>query len=116
AGDKEKFHAWIKTVPYTMGNPLYHWSHLELKKYFGYDEVIREENWEAMWEQLNQVVQSDSFSAQNLIKNSNVKVICTTDDPADNLEYHIKIAEDKNIEAKVLPTFRPDKGLNISAA
>lgn len=115
ASDKEKFHAWIQTVPYTMGNPLYHWSHLELKKYFNYDEAIREENWEAMWEQLNRIVQSDSFSVQTLIKNSNVKVICTTDDPADNLEYHIKIAEDKNIEAKVLPAFRPDKGLGIAA-
>lgn len=115
AGDKEKFHAWIQTVPHTMGNPLYHWSHLELKKYFNYDEVINEKNWEQLWEKLNKVVQSDSFSAQNLIKDSNVKVICTTDDPADNLEYHIRIAEDEGIEAKVLPTFRPDKGLGISA-
>ncbi|AIY05683.1 putative glucuronate isomerase [Planococcus sp. PAMC 21323] len=116
AGDKEKFHAWIRTVPYTMGNPLYHWSHLELKKYFGYDDAIKEENWEELWEKLNQIVQSDNFSARKLIQSSNVKVICTTDDPADSLEYHIQIAEDETIETKVLPTFRPDKGLGISAA
>ena len=115
ASDKEKFHAWIQTVPYTMGNPLYHWSHLELKKYFDYDEVIKEENWEELWSKLTKVVQSDSFSARNLIRKSNVKVICTTDDPADNLEYHKQIALDRTIEAKVLPTFRPDKGLGISA-
>ncbi|TWT06546.1 glucuronate isomerase [Planococcus sp. CPCC 101016] len=114
ATDKEKFRAWIQTVPYTMGNPLYHWSHLELKKYFNYDEVIREENWEEMWEQLNEIVQSKSFSARNLIKNSNVNVICTTDDPADSLEYHIQIAEDSSFETKVLPAFRPDKGLGLS--
>lgn len=115
ASDKEKFHAWIRTVPHTMGNPLYHWSHLELKKYFNYDEVIKEENWEAMWEQLNELVQSDAFSVRKLVKDSNVKVICTTDDPADNLEYHMQIAADASVEAKVLPTFRPDKGLAISA-
>ncbi|TWT01758.1 glucuronate isomerase [Planomicrobium sp. CPCC 101079] len=113
AEDKEKFRAWIQTVPYTMGNPLYHWSHLEVKRYFGYDKVIKEENWEEMWEQFNERVHSDSFSAQGIIKDSNVKAIFTTDDPAETLNYHEAIEKNENIEAKVLPTFRPDKGLNL---
>ncbi|MBU8880709.1 glucuronate isomerase [Bacillus sp. FJAT-29790] len=114
APDKEKFHAWIKTVPYTMGNPLYHWSHLELNRYFQYDKAVKEENWEELWDHCNEVVKSPAFSAVNLIKESNVKVICTTDDPIDTLEHHVKIASTNNVEAKVLPTFRPDKGLDIS--
>jgi len=112
--DKEKFHKWIQTIPYTIGNPLYHWAHLELNRYFNYSATIREDNWEEIWNHCNEVVQSRSFSAQNLIKQSNVKVIGTTDDPIDTLEYHKKIAEDHNIDTKVLPSFRPDKALNIS--
>lgn len=111
--DKEKFQKWIQTIPYTMGNPLYHWAHLELSRYFNYTEAVKEENWEEIWEHCNQVVQSEDFSVRNLIKKSNVKVIGTTDDPVDTLEYHKKIAENGDINTKVLPSFRPDKGLDI---
>lgn len=113
ASDKEKFQKWIQTIPYTMGNPLYHWAHLELSRYFNYNDAIKEENWEEIWEHCNRIVQSDDFSVRKLIKKSNVKVIGTTDDPIDTLEYHKKIAENKEIEAEVLPSFRPDKGLDI---
>ncbi|WP_226681950.1 glucuronate isomerase [Sutcliffiella horikoshii] len=112
ASDKEKFQAWIKTVPYTVGNPLYHWTHLELKRYFNYSKVVKEEDWEAIWETCNEQLQLDTFTAQQLIKESNVKVICTTDDPIDNLQHHHTIKA-SSLTAKVLPTFRPDKALEI---
>lgn len=113
ASDKEKFAAWAKTVPYTLGNALYHWTHLELKNYFGIDELLNEDNWEQVWEHCNELLQKDDYSVKGLIKRSNVKVICTTDDPTDDLFYHEEISK-QDFPVKVLPTFRPDKGLEIN--
>ncbi len=111
--DKEKFLKWAETMPNCIGNPLYHWAHLELKRYFGIYELLSPETAEGIWEQCNQMLQQEDFTAKNLISRSNVKVICTTDDPVDSLEYHRTIADDKTFTTKVLPTFRPDKGINI---
>jgi glucuronate isomerase len=113
ADDKEKFLKWAETMKYCLGNPLYHWAHLELKAYFGIDQILSSETAEGIWEKCNKMLQANDFSAKNLIKKSNVKVICTTDDPTDSLEYHMEILKDKAFEVKVLPTFRPDKGINI---
>ena len=111
---KEKFAAWAKTVPYTLGNALYHWTHIELKKYFGIEELLNEESYEKIWDRCNELLQQDDYSTQEIIKRSNVKVICTTDDPTDDLHYHEQIANLPDFPVKVLPTFRPDKGLEIN--
>ncbi|WP_139070150.1 glucuronate isomerase [Bacillus sp. FJAT-27225] len=113
ADPKEKFAAWAKTVPNTLGNPLYHWTHLELKKYFGIEELLDETSWERIWDKCNELLEKDEYSVQNLILRSNVKVICTTDDPTDDLQYHEQIAN-SNFPVTVLPTFRPDKGVEIN--
>lgn len=110
---KVKFMKFAETMPYLLGNPLYHWTHLELKRYFGIDKVISPETAEEIWDTCNTMLKSDDLSARGLILNSNVEVICTTDDPVDNLEYHRAIREDKSFPVKVLPAFRPDKALNI---
>lgn len=112
ASDKEKFFEWVRTLQSAIGNPLYHWSHLELKNYFGYDGVICSENAEEIWNLCNEKLASPDFSARKLIERSSVEVICTTDDPADDLKWHKKIAE-SDFSVKVLPSFRPDKALNI---
>ncbi len=111
--DKEKFLKWAETMPNCIGNPLYHWTHLELRRYFGINELLSPATAESIWERCNALLQQDGFTARNLIKRSNVKVVCTTDDPVDSLEYHKAIAEDKTFDIKVLPAFRPDKGINI---
>lgn len=111
--DYDKFMAWARTLPKAIGNPLYHWTHLELQRYFGIRETLSEKTAKTIWEKANNLIVNSDFSARNLIKKSNVKVICTTDDPIDNLEYHIKLKEDKDFSAKVLPTFRPDKAVEI---
>lgn len=113
ASDKEKFEAWAKTVPNCLGNPLYHWTHLELKRYFGIDELLSSENWERIWNECNEKLASEEYFVQGLIKRSNVNVICTTDDPTDDLSFHKQIKQ-QNFSVKVLPTFRPDKGLEIN--
>lgn len=112
--DYEKFFAWAKTLPKAAGNPLYHWTHLELQRYFGIYENLNEKTAESIWDKANLLIQEEGFSARALIKKSNVKVICTTDDPTDSLEYHIKLKEDKDFDVKVLPTFRPDKAVEIT--
>lgn len=114
ANDYEKFMAWAKTMPMAIGNPLYHWTHLELKRYFAVNEALNEKTAPAIWEKANQLLNSVGFGARDLITKSNVKVLCTTDDPIDSLEYHIKIKEDSEFDVEVLPTFRPDKGLQIN--
>jgi glucuronate isomerase len=114
ASDYEKFMAWARTMPMTIGNPLYHWTHLELQRYFGIKDVLNEETAPAIWEKINELLSGEGFGARNLIKKSNVKAICTTDDPTDSLEYHISIKKDTEFDVKVLPTFRPDKGLQIN--
>jgi glucuronate isomerase len=113
AGDKEKFLKWAQTMPYCLGNPLYHWTHLELRRYFGIDKLLSPSTAEEIWDTCNNMLQSDDFSARSLIKRSNVKVVCTTDDPVDSLEHHISIAKDESFDVKVLPALRPDKGINI---
>ncbi|MBR2381509.1 MAG: glucuronate isomerase [Clostridia bacterium] len=110
ADEYEKFKAFARTIPYLIGNPLYHWTHLELKRYFDIDETLNEESCERIWNRVNECLAKDEFSAQNLIKRSNVAIICTTDDPLDTLEYHEQL---KNFETKILPTFRPDKAVEI---
>lgn len=115
ASDYEKFFAWCQTVPKIIGNPLYTWTHLELKRFFGVDLIINEENALSIWEAVNDKLATSAFSRRAIIRNSNVKVICTTDDPTDDLMFHQKLATDES-DFKVLPTFRPDKALNIDAA
>jgi len=112
--DYEKFLAWAKTISVAIGNPLYHWTHLELKRFFGIDEPLNEKTAPDIWEKVNAMITGDGFSVRQLIKKSNVKVICTTDDPIDSLEYHLGIKKDKSFDVKVLPTFRPDKALGIN--
>ncbi len=111
--DKDKFFKWAETIPNCLGNPLFHWTHLELRRYFGITELLSPDTAESIWERCNEMLKRDEFTAKNLIKRSNVKVICTTDDPLDSLEYHKIIADDKTFDIKVLPAFRPDKGMNI---
>lgn len=113
AEDKDKFLRWAETVPYTIGNPLYHWTHLELQRFFGVDILLNPQSAEAVWEKCNELLEKEEFTVRELIKRSNVKVICTTDDPIDTLEYHKAIAEDTAFDVKVLPAFRPDKAINI---
>ena len=113
ASDREKFQKWAEILPKLIGNPLYHWSHLELQRYFGYTGHLNGNTAEEVWNLCNEKLHEDSMSVRNLIKQSNVKLICTTDDPADTLEWHKKIAEDPSFEVKVLPAWRPDKAMNI---
>ena len=113
AGDKEKFLKWIYALSIAIGNPLYHWSHLELKRYFGFDGHVTPEKGEELWNKCNEVITSGKFKAKDIINISNVEILCTTDDPADTLEYHDKIKEDSSFKCKVLPAFRPDNAMNI---
>jgi len=113
ASDYEKFMAWAKTLSVAIGNPLYHWAHLELQRFFGINEVLNEKTAPAIWEKANLLITRDDFRVRDLIKKSNVETLCTTDDPADSLVYHLKLKEDKEFYVNVLPTFRPDKGIEI---
>lgn len=115
ASDEEKFAKWSEVLPYTVGNPLFHWSALELKAYFGVEEQLNPHNWRNIYEQCNAMIAQDGFTARGLITRSNVKWICTTDDPVDDLRYHALIAGDKEFKTGVTPTFRPDKALLIEA-
>ncbi|MDT8717396.1 glucuronate isomerase [Clostridium sp. 19966] len=116
SSDYEKFLAWAKTIPMTIGNPLYHWTHLELQRFFGIYDVLNEETAPAIWEKVNALITSEGFAVRDLIKKSNVDTICTTDDPVDSLEYHLKLKEDNTFSVKVLPAFRPDKCIEITRA
>lgn len=111
--DKEKFLAFAKMLEFAIGNPLYHWCHLELQRYFDIYETLSEDSAEMIWEKANTVITSGSFSAKQLIEKSKVKMLCTTDDPLDDLRHHKAIAKDNTFKTKVLPTFRPDKGVNL---
>ena len=113
ATDREKFQKWAETLPKLIGNPLYHWSHLELRRYFGYDGYLNGDTAEEVWNLCNAKLQEDSMTVRNLIRQSNVTLICTTDDPVDSLEWHKKIAEDDTFDVQVLPAWRPDKAMNI---
>ncbi|MDB5147585.1 MAG: glucuronate isomerase [Mucilaginibacter sp.] len=109
--DEEKFTAWAATVPYTLRNPLYHWTHLELQRYFGIDELLSPASAQKIYAQCNEKLQSPEFSVRNILKNKNVEVVGTTDDPLDNLSYHQKLKQDA-YSVKVLPAYRPDKAMN----
>ena len=107
-GDGDNYEKWLcfaRTMPKLIGNPLYHWTHLELKRYFDVDLILNEKNAKEIWDAVNAKLALPEFSAKNLIRKSNVEVICTTDNPYDSLEYHKQL---KDFETKVLPTFRPD--------
>ncbi len=114
-GNADGYEKWVqfaKTMPYLIGNPLYHWTALELKRYFDVDVPLTEKTAKEIWDICNEKLKGDDFSAKSLIAKSNVEVICTTDDPADDLRHHKKLKED-GFATKVLPTFRPDKAVNI---
>ena len=112
AGDLEKFEKWAETVPYTMKNPLYHWTHMELKKPFGVEKILKPETAREIYDHCTAMLQSDDFSVRNILRKMNVETVCTTDDPVDTLEHHKKIKAD-GFEIKVLPAFRADKVLAI---
>lgn len=113
ASDYEKFEKWAEIMPLLIGNPLYSWSHLELKYYFGYEGNLNKNTAREVWDLVNAKLKSKEFSVRNLIRKSNVKLICTTDDPVDSLIWHEKIKADTGFEVKVLPAFRPDKAMSI---
>lgn len=112
ASDREKFQKWAETLEMAIGNPLYHWSHLELKRYFGYDGFLSGDTAQEVWNLCNEKLQA-GMSARKLIEMSNVTLVCTTDDPADTLEWHKKIAADPTFTVQVLPAWRPDKAMNL---
>ena len=115
AGDWEKFEQWAATVPYTLRNPLYHWTHLELQRYFNINVILNQHSAKRVYDEANDLLVSKEFSIRGLLTKMNVKVVCTTDDPVDDLQFHKKI-DDDNFSVKVLPAFRPDKAMNVGDA
>ncbi len=113
ASDKEKFFKWAEVLGKAIGNPLFHWSHLELQRFFDYHGVLNADTAEEVWTLCNEKLASPDMSVRNLIRKSNVDIICTTDDPVDTLEWHKLLAEDTSFETKVYPAWRPDKAMNI---
>ncbi|WP_461787663.1 glucuronate isomerase [Pedobacter sp.] len=111
ASDWEKFEKWAETVPYTLRNPLYHWTHLELQRYFDIHDLLSPATAKKIWDECNAKLQTKEYSVLGLLKKMNVKTLCTTDDPLDNLEFHQQIKA-KGIDLTVLPAFRPDKAMN----
>ena len=112
----EKFQKWAETIPNLIGNPLYHWTHLELQRYFGIYEPLNGDNAMEIYEKCNAILQQPDMSVRGIIAKSNVKLICTTDDPADDLQWHEKLAADPTVPAVVLPAFRPDKAMRADKA
>ncbi len=112
ASDWEKFEKWAETVPNTLRNPLYHWTHLELKRFFGVEELLSPSTAKAIWDECNAKLQTPEYSCRGIIKMANVHTICTTDDPVDSLEYHRAIKAD-GFETEVLPAWRPDKAMAV---
>ena len=113
APDREKFEKYAGVLGRAAGNPLYHWSHLELRRYFGYEGTLNGQTAKEVWETANAKLQGEGYSARGLIMRSNVETICTTDDPADTLEWHEKLAADKSFPVTVLPAWRPDRAMNL---
>lgn len=111
--DREKFQKFAESLPRAIGNPLYHWTHLELQRYFDCKTPLNGETAESIWTLCNEKIKQPDLSVQGIIKQSNVKVICTTDDPADDLCWHKKIKEDGKCSAKVLPAMRPDAAMRV---
>ena len=113
ATDRETFQKWAETLEKLIGNPLYHWSHLELQKYFGYTGHLNGDTAQEVWDLCNEKLGQDSMTVRNIIRQSGVTLICTTDDPVDTLEWHEKIAADDTFDVQVLPAWRPDKAMNV---
>ena len=114
ASDFEKFQAWAATVPKTLRNPLYHWTHLELKRYFGVSgKLLTPETAQEIYTECSAMLRTGDFSTRRILERMNVKVVCTTDDPVDMLEHHLRLREDRTFPVKVLPAFRPDKALGV---
>ncbi|MGG9972075.1 glucuronate isomerase [Ferruginibacter sp. SUN002] len=114
-GDKpdfEKFEKWAATVPYTLRNPLYHWTHLELQRYYNINKILSADTAKEIYDEASAKLITPEYSVRNLLRKANVKVLCTTDDPIDSLEHHKKIADDSSFEIKILPAYRPDKAMN----
>lgn len=109
--DYKKYMQFVESMPYFVGNPLYLWSHLEMQRYFGINDVICPKNAEKIWKQANEVL--ETLSARKMMEKFNVKTVCTTDDPVDSLEWHKKMNEDKTLKVSVRPAFRPDKAINV---
>ena len=110
---REKFQKWAETLGRCVGNPVFEWSHLELKRFFGYEGVLNADTAQEVWDLANEKLVQDGFTCRELIKRSNVRMICTTDDPADSFEWHKKIAADDSFDVKVVPAMRPDAALRI---
>lgn len=111
--DWEKFQKWSETVPYTLRNPLYHWTHLELQRYFGVNSNLNPDTARKIYEECNALLQTPGYSVRNLLRKMNVNLVCTTDDPVDTLEFHQQIRSD-GFEIPILPAFRPDNAMNVS--
>lgn len=112
AGDLEKFQAWASTVPYTLRNPLYHWTHLELQRYFDIHTILNTDSAQKIYDESSARLQTKEYSVRGLLKMMNVKTICTTDDPVDSLEHHQKLQSEESF-TKMNPAFRPDKAMNV---
>ena len=112
ASDREKFQKFAEALPRCIGNPMYHWCHLELKNYFGYEGVLNGNTAQQVWELAEQTLRQPQFSARGLIRRSGVAMIGTTDDPCSDLKYH-ELLKNSDFETKVCPSFRPDPALNL---
>ena len=115
-GDYERFAAYAAMLKYAIGNPLYHWTHLELQRVFGISDILTERSARSVYDRCNEMLKGDEFRCRRLIERFNVKVICTTDDPASDLHAHIALAKDPSFRTRVLPSFRPDKALMVDGA
>jgi glucuronate isomerase len=114
ASDWEKFEKWSETVPKTLRNPLYHWTHLELRKPFGIaDRLLNPQSAKGIWEECNAKLSTAQYSTQGILQQMNVETVCTTDDPVDTLEFHRKISSDSKFKTKIYPAFRPDKAMAV---
>ena len=112
--DREKFRKWAETVPYTLRNPLYHWTHLELKRYFGISELLTPATADRIYDETSEKLESAEYRVQGLLERMNVKIVCTTDDPVDTLDYHRMLAEDGRAAVSMYPAFRPDAAMDLA--
>jgi len=113
APDYAKFEQWAATVPYTLRNPLYHWTHMELQRYFGINEILNPDSAKRIYDECSAKLKTDDYSVRNLLRKMNVVTVCTTDDPADNLAYHIQL-KNEGFDIPIRPSFRPDNAMNVS--
>ncbi len=114
ASDREKFQHWAATVPHTLRNPLYHWTHLELRRPFGIqDRLLGPATAQGIWEECNAMLAQPDYSTRAILRQMNVEVVCTTDDPVDTLEYHVMMRNDPDLKVRVIPAFRPDRAMAV---